>query len=99
MTNRSHEGLAQAPTPDSVNVLPCGLTKKAIRSALLPMSKALILGGPTQRIEFLGLKIECERLYNARGQIGFAWHPYSRRLTRTSIRQSAASFTAAISSP
>jgi hypothetical protein len=52
------------------------MTKKAIRSTLVPMSKALLKGAPTQRLEFLGLKIECSRLYKAPGQIGYAWHPH-----------------------
>lgn len=59
------------------------LTKKAIRAKLVLMSKALLAGGPTQRTELMGLKIECERLYNARGQVGPAWNPHFSALDPT----------------
>lgn len=51
------------------------MTKKEIRTALAPMSRALLNGAPTQRMESMGLKIKCSRLYGAPGQIGPAWNP------------------------
>ena len=59
------------------------MTKKSIRALLAPMSKALLRGATTQRIEMMGLKIECERMYNAPGQTGFAWHPHFTALDPT----------------
>jgi hypothetical protein len=52
------------------------MTKKAIREVLAPLSKALLRGADAQRVELLGFQVECNRLNNAPGCVGFAWHPH-----------------------
>ncbi len=49
-------------------------TKKSIREALAPMSRELLAGKYPRPIDLMGLKITCERLYNARGCPGYAWN-------------------------
>lgn len=51
------------------------VTKKALRAALAPMSRALLSGKYPEPIMLCGLRVSCKRSYQPPGRIGPAWSP------------------------